>query len=189
MGAIRIASVAFVGAAALGLAPSTAVAADGSANASSATPTFTVTPSVIAPAGQVTLNATGCSGDATASSGVFDTVTIPRNSSRNATVDGDAKRGASYTVTFNCDGVRSTTQLTIAGGAPTASSTTRPTFRPTDRPTIRSSTPPLGVRGGLGGSVHDGLDPVELTVGATLVAVALGGGVYALRRRSAARRH
>ncbi|MFG2717958.1 hypothetical protein ACGFW5_06590 [Streptomyces sp. NPDC048416] len=185
MGAIRIASVALIGAGALALAPSTAVAANGSANANPGTPAFSVTPSVIAPGGQVTLNATNCSGDATATSGVFNTVTIPKDSSRNATVDSDAKRGASYTVTFNCDGVRGTTQLTIAGGSPTASSTTRPTVSPT----VRTTTPPLGVRGGLGGSTGDGLDVVELAVGAALIAVAGGGAFYVLRRRSAGRQH
>ncbi|MFG3281649.1 hypothetical protein [Streptomyces sp. NPDC048111] len=184
MGAIRIASVALLGAAALPLAvPAVAGAVDGRPNAGNVTPYgFSVTPSVIAPGGQVTLNVTGCSGDATASSGVFDTVTIPKDSSRNATVDWDAKRGASYTVTFNCDGARGTTQLTITGGSPTTSSTVRPTVRPT-------VTAPRGVRGGLGGSVDDGLSPVELAAGATLVAAACGGAVYALRRRSAARRH
>ncbi|MFE4857161.1 hypothetical protein [Streptomyces sp. NPDC056670] len=185
MGAIRIASATLLGAAALSLAaPTAATAADGSTGGSNITPfAFSVTPSVSAPGGQVTLNVTGCSSAATVSSGVFDTVTVPKDSSRNATVDWDAKRGASYTVTFSCDGARGTTQLTISGGSPTTSSTVRPTVRPT-------ATTPLGVRGGLGGSVDGSLSPVELAAGATLIALATGGTAYALyRRRSATRRH
>ncbi|MGW2815890.1 hypothetical protein [Streptomyces sp. NPDC001415] len=184
MGAIRIASTALLGAAALSLAaPIAATAADGSTNATNIPPFgFSVTPSVIAPGGQVTLNVTNCPGDATVSSGIFDTVTVPKESSRSATVDADAKRGASYTVTFTCNGARGTAQLTIAGGTPTTSSTVRPTVRP-------SATSPLGVRGGLGGSVQEGLDPVAMTVGSALVATAMGGAIYFLRRRRVDRRH
>ncbi|WP_438290062.1 hypothetical protein [Streptomyces sp. HUAS TT7] len=184
MGAIRIASTALLGAAALSLTtPTAATAADGSSNATNIPPFgFSVTPSVIVPGGQVTLNVTNCPGSATVSSGIFDTVTIPPESSRNATVDSTAKRGASYTVTFNCNNARGTAQLTIAGSTPTTSSTVRPTVRP-------SATSPLGVRGGLGGSVKDGPSPTEMTVGTTLIATAAGGTVYFLRRRWADRRH
>ncbi|MFB7645864.1 hypothetical protein ACFC0S_01305 [Streptomyces sp. NPDC056084] len=185
MGAIRIASATLLGAAAaLSLAAPTATAAGGTAGGSNITPFgFSVTPSLIAPGGQVTLNVTGCSTEATVSSGVFDTVTVPKDSSRNATVDWDAKRGAAYTVTFSCDGARGTSQLTISGGSPTTSSTVRPTVRPT-------VTTPRGVRGGLGGSVDGPLSPVELAAGATLIALATGGTGYALyRRRATGRRH
>ncbi|KOU34070.1 hypothetical protein [Streptomyces sp. WM6378] len=186
MGAIRIASTALLGAAALSFAaPTAATAADGSSNATNIPPFgFSVTPSVVAPGGQVTLNVTNCPGNATVSSGIFDTITIPPESSRNATVDASAKRGASYTVTFTCNGTRGTAQLTITGGSPTTSSTVRPTVRPT-----ATATSPLGVRGGLGGSVKESLDPVAMSVGATLVATAVGGAVYFLRRRRFDRRH
>ncbi|GGY58798.1 hypothetical protein [Streptomyces xanthochromogenes] len=198
MGAIRIASATLLGAvAALTLAvPTTAAAAGGSTGGSTGSSTgsstggsnitpfgFSITPSVIAPGGQVTLNVTGCSTEATVSSGVFDTVTVPKDSSRNATVDWDAKRGAAYTVTFSCDGARGTSQLTISGGSPTTSSTVRPTVRPT-------VTTPRGVRGGLGGSVDGSLSPAELATGAALIALATGGTGYALyRRRATGRRH
>ncbi|GAA2461045.1 hypothetical protein ACFPFX_19335 [Streptomyces mauvecolor] len=185
MGAIRIASTALLGAAALSLSmPTAATAADGSSNATNIPPFgFSVTPSVIVPGGQVTLNVTNCPANATVSSGVFDTVTIPPESSRNATVDSTAKRGAAYTVTFTCNNARGTAQLTIAGAAtPTTSSTVRPTVQP-------SATAPLGVRGGLGGSVKDGLSPAEMTVGTTLIATSAVGFVYFLRRRWLDRRH
>ncbi|MET9361066.1 hypothetical protein ABZX93_09155 [Streptomyces sp. NPDC006632] len=182
MGAIRIASAALIGAGALALAPSTATAAQNSPNATSDTSfAFSVTPSVIAPGGQVTLNVTNCPVEATVSSGVFDTVTVPQNSSRNATVDWDAKRGATYTVTFTCNGTRRTSQLTITGASPTTSSTVRPT--------VRSTISPLGVRGGLGGSAKGDLDTVELAVGATLIAIAGTGVFYVLRKRSGGRQH
>ncbi|MEU9099827.1 hypothetical protein [Streptomyces sp. NPDC048361] len=186
MGAIRIASAALIGAGALALAPSTAMAAQTGPNAAGDTSfAFSVTPSVIAPGGQVTLNVTNCPVEATVSSGVFDTVSVPQNSSRNATVDSDAKRGATYTVTFNCDNTRRTAQLTITGASPTTSSTVRPTVRPT----VRSTISPLGVRGGLGGSSGGDLDTVELAVGASLIAVAGAGVFYVLRRRSGGRQH
>ncbi|MFD7169685.1 hypothetical protein [Streptomyces violascens] len=184
MGAIRIASTALLGAAALSLSmPTAATAADGSSNATNIPPFgFSVTPSVIVPGGQVTLNVTNCPANATVSSGIFDTVTVPPESSRNATVDSTAKRGASYTVTFACNNSRGTAQLTIAGATPTTSSTMRPTVRP-------SATSPLGVRGGLGGSVKDGLSPAEMTVGTTMIATSAAGAVYFLRRRWVDRRH
>ncbi|MFD7013431.1 hypothetical protein [Streptomyces sp. NPDC059928] len=181
MGAIRIASAALTGAAALSLAAPVATAAGTSTNASNTTSfAFSVTPSMSAPGGQVTLNVTGCAGTATASSGVFNTVSIPANSSRNATVDVNAKRGASYTVTFACGSERATSQLTIIGGSqPTISSTLRP-------PTTAAPTTPLGVRGGLGGSV-DTAGTWEMAAGAALVAAAGGGALFHLRRRVARR--
>ncbi|MFE9556699.1 hypothetical protein ACFYOD_24840 [Streptomyces sp. NPDC006703] len=185
MGAIRIASAALTGAAALSLAAPAAMAAGTSTNASNTTSfAFSVTPSMSAPGGQVTLNVTGCAGTATASSGVFNTVSIPADSSRNATVDVNAKRGASYTVTFACGSERATSQLTIIGGSqPTISSTVRP---PTTTATTTAPTTPLGVRGGLGGSV-DTAGTWEMAAGAALVAAAGGGSLFYLRRRVARR--
>ncbi|MFF1483011.1 hypothetical protein ACFVYD_36675 [Streptomyces sp. NPDC058301] len=178
MGAIRIASATLLGAAALSLAtPAAALAADGGgAHGSNFTSFgFSVTPSTIAPGGSVTLNVTGCSSTATASSGVFNTVTISPNSSTTAQVDFNARRGATYTVTFTCGGERGTTDLTIAGGFPT--------LRPTTRPTISTTTAPSrGVRGGLGGA-SDGIDKGEIAIGLALVAVAGGGLMFYLRRR------
>ncbi|MFJ8311523.1 MULTISPECIES: hypothetical protein [unclassified Streptomyces] len=180
MGAIRIASAALLGAAALPLAAPVAAAAGSAGGGNITSFAFSVTPSTIAPGGQVTLNVTGCAGDATASSGVFNTVTIPRDSSRFATVDLDAKLGASYTVTFACGSERGTTQLTITGGSqPTISSTVRP---------LTPTTAPRGVRGGLGGSMG-GVDDVDFAVGAALVAVAGCGALFCLRHRSPRRYH
>ncbi|WP_371655819.1 MULTISPECIES: hypothetical protein [unclassified Streptomyces] len=178
MGAIRIASATLLGAAALSVAaPAAALAADGGgAHGSNITSFgFSVTPSTIAPGGTVTLNVTGCPSTATASSGVFNTVTISPNSSTTAQVDFNAKRGATYTVTFMCGGERGTTDLTITGGIQT--------LRPTIRPTISTTTAPSrGVRGGIGGT-SEGIDKGEIAIGLALVAAAGGGLMFYLRRR------
>ncbi|MFD8963183.1 hypothetical protein ACFV0W_41215, partial [Streptomyces anulatus] len=149
MRAIRVAPLALLGASALTLlAPSAAHAApDG------ATSTFnpTITPSVIAPGGRVTLGAGGCTGETTVTSGIFDTTTIPSGSTTaTATIDTDARRGAVYAVTFACGstGTSRNVNLTITGGA-----TSTPTPTPTTVPTASSTAlVPGGVRGGLGGS-------------------------------------
>lgn len=134
-----------------------------------------MTPSTIAPGGTVTLNVTGCPSTATASSGVFNTVTISPNSSTTAQVDFNARRGATYTVTFMCGGERGTTDLTITGGLQT--------LRPTTRPTISTTTAPSrGVQGGLGGT-SEGIDKGEIAIGLALVAAAGGGLMFYLRRR------
>ncbi|WP_329402710.1 hypothetical protein [Streptomyces melanogenes] len=178
MGAIRIASATLLGAAALSLTtPAAALAADGGGQHGSNITSFgfSVTPSTIAPGGTVTLNVTGCPSTATASSGVFNTVTISPNSSTTAQVDFNARRGATYTVTFMCGGERGTTDLTITGGLQT--------LRPTTRPTISTTTAPSrGVRGGLGGT-SDGIDKGEIAIGLALVAAAGGGLMFYLRRR------
>ncbi|MFF2009384.1 hypothetical protein ACFVWY_09960 [Streptomyces sp. NPDC058195] len=118
MRSIREAPVALLGAAALVLtAPAASVYAAASGGALPATG-FTVTPSVIPPGSQVVLAARGCPTTATAGSGVFDTVTLARGGSVAATVDWDARPGASYAVTFICATSPATTAkatLTIAG--------------------------------------------------------------------------
>ncbi|MFD9791184.1 hypothetical protein ACFWXK_09545 [Streptomyces sp. NPDC059070] len=182
MGAIRIGSATLLGAAVLTLTGPAALAAPsvdgGGAHGSNITSFgFSVTPSTIAPGGTVTLNVTGCPSTATASSAVFSTVTISPNSSTTAQVDSDAKRGATYTVTFMCGGERGTTDLTITGGTPVP-------IRPTGRPTISTtSVPARGVRGGLGGT-SDGIDKGEIAIGLALVAAAGGGVLVYLRRRN-----
>ncbi|MFF8835200.1 hypothetical protein [Streptomyces sp. NPDC015130] len=187
MRAIRAASTALLGAAALALAaPATvALAAEGApatnprAPGAKAPGDFVVSPSLVAPGGRVTLSAPGCASTATASAGIFDTVVIAPNSAATATVDFDARPGAVYTVSFNCTGgVQDTVDLTISG-------------TPTATPTISATllTPPRGVRGGLGGSV-DEVDTVMLATGSALVLAAAGGVVYVVRRRSGtSRRH
>ncbi|MFD5199250.1 hypothetical protein ACFWM7_03580 [Streptomyces sp. NPDC058375] len=187
MRAIRVAPLALLGASALTLiAPSTAFAAPDGA---SSTFNPTITPSVIAPGGRVTLGAGGCTGETTVSSGVFDTATIPSGStSATATVDTDARRGAVYAVTFTCGstGTSRNVNLTITGGA-TSSPTPTPT--PTTVPTASSTTlVPGGVRGGLGGS-SGATDTVEVAAGGALVVAAASGALYFARRRNADRRH
>ncbi|MGW1766197.1 hypothetical protein ACWCQL_19255 [Streptomyces sp. NPDC002073] len=135
---------------------------------------FAITPSTVAPGGQVTLTVTGCAAAfATASSGVFDTVSIPQGRPVRVTVDRDARRGARYGVSFTCNGETGSADLTIA----TAST-----------PTTSSTAASRGVRGGLGGSVS-GAEPAEIAAGAALFLVAAAGTTYAVRRRTAARRH
>ncbi|MFE8938543.1 MULTISPECIES: hypothetical protein [unclassified Streptomyces] len=188
MRAIRAASTALSGVAAFALAAPFAVATEGApappprARGAKAPGDFVVSPSVVSPGGRVTLSAPGCASTATAAAGVFDTAVIAPGSTATATVDLDVRPGSVYTVAFNCTGgVRDTVDLTIAGGA-TATAT----------PTIRSTilTTPRGVQGGLGGSVDDGVGPVELAAGGALVLAAAGGVFYVVRRRGAeSRRH
>ncbi|MBD0707088.1 MULTISPECIES: hypothetical protein [unclassified Streptomyces] len=184
MHAIRAASTALWGAAILALAAPVALA-DGApapvprAPGAQVRGDFLVSPGVVDPGGRVTLSAPGCASTATATSGIFDTVTLAPGSAATATVDRDARPGAVYTVAFNCTGgIQGTVDLTITG-----TSTTTPTISST------ILAPPRGVRGGLGGSVGEGVDRAGLATGGTLVLAAMGGAL-ALRRRSArTRRH
>lgn len=125
----------------------------------------------------------GCTSDATAFSGVFDTTTIPRGRSATVTVDWDARRGAVYEVTFRCGNSTRTADLSITSGA-----TSSPTNTPTTAPTTSSTASPSGVLGGLGGSV-DTMDPGEIAAGAALVTVAAAGATYVLRKRRTGRQH
>ncbi|MFJ8921826.1 hypothetical protein B046DRAFT_04652 [Streptomyces sp. LamerLS-316] len=178
MRAIRVAPVALLGAAACFLtAP--AASADVLNGGTSTSFTPTITPSTVAPGGQVTLGAMGCTTQATAFSGVFDTTTIPSGRSATATVDQDARRGAVYEVTFRCGTTTRSANLTITSGA---------TSSPTTAPTTSSTASPAGVLGGLGGSV-DTMDPAEIAAGSALVAVASAGAFYVLRKRRTGRQH
>ncbi|MER7519494.1 hypothetical protein [Streptomyces sp. NPDC126499] len=186
MHAIRAVSTALLGAATLALAAPPSVAADGApapnpkAARAKAPGDFVVSPPVVAPGGRVTLSAPGCASTATASAGIFDTVTIAPGSAATATVDFDAKRGAVYTVSFNCTGgIQGSVDLTISG---------MPTPTPTPTPTASSTLlpPPRGVQGGLGGSVGPGA--WTLAAGGAMVLAAAGGAVFVVRRRAAAGR-
>ncbi|MFF3749424.1 hypothetical protein ACFYYH_03010 [Streptomyces sp. NPDC002018] len=184
MRAIRAASAALLGVAALALTAPTAVAAvDGSVTPFG----FTVTPSTINPGGKVNLTVTRCSTPATASSGVFDTVTIPSGRSATATVDWDAKAGARYEVTFTCNGVSAKTTLAISGSAPSPARTTNGTTTGTVTDPVSTSSPG-GVRGGLGGSIG-GMNTAEIVTGTALVVAGATGTVYAIRRRAVNRGH
>ncbi len=196
MSAIRTSATALLSAGAAGAVLALGVFGAPSAIAAEAQPVtsfgFAVTPSTVAPGGQVVLSVTGCNAAfATVSSGVFDTVSIPRGQTMRVTVDRDARRGAVYSATFTCNGENGSADLTIAGGAtrPTTSSTF--TARPLPRPTgtaVGAGSASLGVRGGLGGSVA-GMDPWKLGAGGGLFLAAAGAGGYALRRRGSLRAH
>ncbi|MCB5165467.1 hypothetical protein LG634_11565 [Streptomyces bambusae] len=135
---------------------------------------FAVTPSTqVQPGGQVSLMLTSCDGPGQASSGIFDTVNFARGTTTaSATVDLDARRGDSYAVTFTCNGVSGSTNLTIAA-APLPSSS----------PVTSSTTAAAqGVRGGFGGSVS-GVSGGQIATGAALFLIAAAGTTYAMRRR------
>ncbi|MER7837167.1 hypothetical protein ABTY98_14970 [Streptomyces sp. NPDC096040] len=124
MHAIRVASAALLGVGALVLgAPAALTDDEGDGGRDSGQHTsfgLHVTPSTVSAGGRVSLQlnrAEGCRGAATVSSDVFDTVRIPEGrDSVAATVHRDARTRASYRVTFDCDGTRGSTQLSIAAG-------------------------------------------------------------------------
>ncbi|MFJ9210153.1 hypothetical protein CU044_2444 [Streptomyces sp. L-9-10] len=179
MRAIRAASAALLAVSALVLTAPTATAAVDGGNAPFG---FTVTPSTVAAGGRVTLSVTNCGTTATASSGVFDTVNIASGRSATATVDWDAKAGATYQVTFTCNGQSGKTSLRISGA------TRNPTPAPTATRTTAATVVPGGVRGGLGGSIG-GINTTELVAGTALVVAAATGTIYAVRRRAEGRKH
>ncbi|MFB7788622.1 hypothetical protein ACFY0N_28655 [Streptomyces vinaceus] len=191
MGAIRSNATALLSAGAT--CAVLALGALGAPSAAAAEPVpfaVAITPSQVAPGGQAVVSVPGCNvAEATVSSGVFDTVVVGRGKTARVTVDSDARRGAVYSVTFTCNGVNRSADLTITGGAtkPTTSSTSTSTSTSTAASTA-SRGASLGVRGGLGGSVA-GMDPRELGAGAALFLAAAGGTAYALRRRAATRGH
>ncbi|AKL68877.1 MULTISPECIES: hypothetical protein [Streptomyces] len=224
MGAIRSSATALLSAGATGAALALGALGMPSATAAEAQPAvtsfgFTVTPSTVAPGGQAVLSVSGCNAAyATASSGIFDTVSIARGQTARVTVDRDARRGAVYSVSFTCNGETGSADVTIAGGTtrPTTSSTAgvsrnsaAPVPRNSAAPVPRGSVPAapvpagsapapsvpapsgsgaLGVRGGLGGSVA-GMDPLELGAGAAFFLAAAAGTAYVVRRRGTGRSH
>ncbi|MHC6625182.1 hypothetical protein ACYTFC_03555 [Streptomyces globosus] len=200
MGAIRSSATALLGAGAAGAVLALGVFGAPAAIAAEAQPItsfgFALTPSTVAPGGQTVLSVTGCDAAfATASSGVFDTVSIARGSTARVTVDRDARRGAVYSVTFTCNGENGSADLTIAGGTGTPTTSSTSAERPAaPRAATATAAGPAesaaarGVRGGLGGSVA-GMDARELGAGAALFLAAAAGTVVALRRRASAHRH
>ncbi|WEH38380.1 hypothetical protein [Streptomyces sp. AM 2-1-1] len=202
MRAIRVAPLALSGATALLLASPAAHAAQDGGGTSPFTPT--VTPSVVAPGGQVTLGGGGCTSGTTITSGVFDTALIPAGSTTaTATVDRDAQRGAIYAVTFKCGstGTAKNVGLTVTGSAASPSTASVPvpatvtppatltvigTATSVAKPSSPSAPAPAGVQGGLGGSVGS-IDARELAAGAALVLMAASGTVFLLRRRGTGR--
>ncbi|MET9856575.1 hypothetical protein ABZY57_26990 [Streptomyces sp. NPDC006450] len=168
MRSIRVASVALLSTGAFALAAPMASANDGGTTPNVTSFGFTVSPTTVAPGGTVTLNATACQEPLVkVSSGVFDAVELNEGKSATAKVDADAKPGARYEVTFDCKGEKGTTTLTVAGHS-TGTGTT---------------TPSKGVKAGLGGGAS-GLNGPEIAAGSALLAGALGGGVFLMRRRA-----
>ncbi|MFE4260185.1 hypothetical protein [Streptomyces sp. NPDC056883] len=180
MHSIRVASVALLSTAAFALAAPIASANDGGTTPNVTSFGFTVSPTTVAAGGTVTLNATGCQEPLVkASSGIFDAVELNEGKPATAKVDADAKPGAQYEVTFDCKGEKGTTTLTVAGhssgtGTGTETGTTTPST---------PSTPSKGVKAGLGGGAG-GLNGTEIAAGSALLAGALGGGVFLMRRRA-----
>ncbi|GHE63816.1 hypothetical protein GCM10018785_35920 [Streptomyces longispororuber] len=87
-----------------------------------------------------------------------------------------------HTVVVLCDdGTTAGSQAVTVGGAPpTPTAPTTPTVAPT---TSSTTAPARGVRGGLGGAVES-YGTVTLAAGGVLVAAAVGGGVWYVRRRT-----
>lgn len=143
-----------------------AVAAATPATIAYAAPTASVSPTTVAPGGRVALNLAGCGtkvGRATSSAFGEARLTPGNLEATNlfgsATVYRNAAQGT-HRVTFEC----------APGG---------------ERVTVSLYVTPGAARGGTGGSM-DSVSPGQIAVGGTLVAGALGAGVWILRRRAAA---
>ncbi|MGW6787834.1 hypothetical protein [Streptomyces chartreusis] len=176
MRAIRVASAALLGVSALAM---TAPAAQAQAQGDNSGFWATVRPTTVEPGEHVRLRATGCEQSVTVSSGVFDTVTIPRwRTTAWARVDRDARRGAVYEVSFYCGTFWQSVDLTVAGGGPDRPDRPDRADRP-DRP----EHPEHGVRAGEGGTLA-GLDLKEIGLGAALITAALGTAYHLSRRRT-----
>ncbi|WP_151475604.1 hypothetical protein [Streptomyces albicerus] len=176
MRAIRVASAALLGMTALTLTAPAAVARNDGSDRNITSFGFNVSPTTIAAGGRVTLSVNGCDSDTKVSSGVFDTVTIPKGqTSATTTVDWDAKPGAMYEVTFQCGKESGHTDLTIATGHPT--NPTHVPGHPTHVPVHR------GVKAGVGGTAG-GFDLGEIGLGAALIVGSVGAAYYWSRRRT-----
>ena len=175
MRAIRVASAALLGVTALTLAAPAVLAEggdDSSGNGNITSFGFTVQPQTVAAGGRLQLNAESCGYAAKVSSGVFDTITIPKGqSSATALVDRDAKPGALYEVTFECGSESGHTELTIADGAADAGTTAVPV------------TAQRGVKAGVGGSAG-GVDLRQIGLGVALVGGCAGTAWSHARRRT-----
>ncbi|MGP3685690.1 hypothetical protein ACTVZO_13405 [Streptomyces sp. IBSNAI002] len=131
-----------------------------------AAPTATVSPNTVAPGGRVSLNLEGCGtkvGRATSSAFGEARLTPGNLEATNlfgsATVNRNARQGT-HNVTFEC----------APGG---------------ERVTVSLNVTPGAANGGTGGSI-DSMSPGQIAMGGTLVAGALGAGVWVMRRRAAA---
>ncbi|MEU0692562.1 hypothetical protein ABZ349_01045 [Streptomyces niveus] len=150
----------------------------------------------------------------TVSSGVFETVTLNEGEAKSARIFDDVKPEAEYEITFDCDGKIRSLPLMIkpgehgkpsepgkpgkpekpaeSGKPPGPWEPPRPEHsqRP-EHPEKRPHTPQphedtahKGVKAGFGGSTDGEPNTAGLAVGAAVIAVALGGAVQLVRRRS-----
>ncbi|MFJ8821001.1 hypothetical protein ACIREE_04385 [Streptomyces sp. NPDC102467] len=165
MRSISVLSSALVSLAAIGLATPAAVANDGGTQPDVTSFGFTVSPTTVAAGGTVTLSSSECEVPTVhVTAPVFDNVELNEGQTASAQVYPDAKPGAQYDVTFDCDGEKGTTSLTIASG------------------TGHGTTVDHGVKAGLGGSAG-GTDPALMAAGGALIAGTLGVGYLRLRKR------
>ncbi|WP_372348145.1 hypothetical protein [Streptomyces sp. KL116D] len=166
MRSISVLTSALVSLAAVGLTAPGAVADDGGTQPDVTSFGFTVTPSTVAAGGTVTLGSTECDVPSVrVDAPVFDAVTLNEGHSATARVYPDAKPGAQYDVTFDCNGEKGRATLTIATGSDHSGTTV-------DR----------GVKAGLGGS-SGSTDPALVAAGGALIAGALGMAGLRLRKR------
>jgi len=127
---------------------------------------FSVTPATVAPGGTVTLRATGCATQATASAAAIEhEVALTRDDgpgqSATVTVGSDATPDTEYDVAFTCGDEQGSTPLTISGTPATPLASDR------------------AVQNALSGSAGPG--SLEVAVGAALVAVAGGLVIHRMR--------
>ncbi|WP_405801356.1 hypothetical protein [Streptomyces sp. NBC_01506] len=170
---------------------------------------YSVSPEAIEPGGEVEIRTTGCQvPTVTVSSGVFETVTLNEGEAKSARIFEDVKPEAEYEITFDCDGVIRSVPLMIKPGGPGKPSEPGKPGKP-ERPTEPGKPPGpwepprpehpeqrphepqrhedtahKGVKAGIGGSTDGGPNTAGLAVGAAVIAVAVGGGVRLVRRRS-----
>ncbi|WP_371643381.1 hypothetical protein [Streptomyces mirabilis] len=192
MHAIRVASAALLGATALTLSATAALAGNGDGNSDGGRSSgrdsgrgnnnitsfgFNVQPQSIAAGGRLRLTAESCDSVARVSSEVFDTVTIPRGqSSATALIDADARAGSVYQVTFQCGNESGHTELTIAPGR-SGTNYSYPAQVQVPASVQR------GVKAGVGGSSGGGFDLKEIGLGTALIAGCVGTAWSMTRRR------
>ncbi|MGW0167969.1 hypothetical protein ACWDWT_22700 [Streptomyces sp. NPDC003343] len=112
MPAIRALSAAMLGLGALALTACTsATAGDDVGNPGFG---YNLQPETVAPGGRLSLPVQGCKEEATVTSGVFQTVTVPKGgTSATAVIDRNARPGTSYDVAFRCGHEYGHRKLTI----------------------------------------------------------------------------
>lgn len=150
--------------------------------------TVVLTPDKVQQGGTVKIKASVAQGSitaATATSPVFDTVTLTPSGSTatgNGSIGADAKTGV-YTVTVDATGdngtkLNGTAQLTIVLASPSAS----PTISASPSPT--TTVPKGGVKTG-GGATAAGPDVALISAGAAIALLGVATAVVAIRRRRA----